>query len=357
MFVLLRPAILDEFIELLRFERDQGLDFLVRVDTGADSHDVVDPGHNGEPFGALPLYFRFVLPQGEFQLMGNMPKTALVQNCHFPFEPVQNGRVSVRHQEKALELLECLETLLEKPVPVPVVGADVDSRHPDRSAFHVLHQNLQFLAPFLDAFDADSRPVRLAPGFSLRIERERDLFPGFLHRPPDRHLVDRRSEGCHELFRHAKGRQGAQKPQLPSNLRRDPLVGIKTQQHAGDRELVPATRTLDLHLPKRHPGKGCQKLRRLATPRLPDEPFLVPTSPTRKRLLSSGHQKFSIADQGLLQKVSQNFRKKHRKCRQQGGQPNIRQGQSELTPKLDFEIFFLWDLSHNALSWIGECFG
>jgi hypothetical protein len=30
------------------------------------------------------------------------------------------------------------------------------------------------------------------------------------------------------------------------------------------------------------------------------------------------------------------------KRRPQGGEPDIRQGQGELTPKLDCEIFFLW---------------
>ena len=39
-----------------------------------------------------------------------------------PFEPVQDGGVSVRHQEKGLELLESLEALLEKTVPVSVVA-------------------------------------------------------------------------------------------------------------------------------------------------------------------------------------------------------------------------------------------
>lgn len=109
---------------------------------------------------------------------------------------------------------------------MPVAGADVDAGHPNGSAFHVLHQDLQLLAPILDAFDADSRFVRLSPGLPLRIERERDLFPGFLNRSPDRHLVDRRPEGLPERFRHAKGRQCSQKPQLPSHLRCDPLVGF-----------------------------------------------------------------------------------------------------------------------------------
>jgi hypothetical protein len=40
-------------------------------------------------------------------------------------------------------------------------------------------------------------PVRIAPSFSLRIERERDPFLGLLHHPPSRHLVDRRpAKGC-----------------------------------------------------------------------------------------------------------------------------------------------------------------
>ena len=68
----------------------------------------------------------------------------------------------------------CLETLVEKTISVPVVGADIDPAHPDRSAFHILIRDLQLLAPFLDASDADSRSVPLAPGLlppSVRAKR------------------------------------------------------------------------------------------------------------------------------------------------------------------------------------------
>ena len=288
------PAVLDEGVERLCFERDHGSDLLVIVEAGADGADLVDPGHDGQPFGAFSFHLCPVLPQGELQLVRNMPQTALIQDLYLPCKPIQDGGVSIRHQEKARELLECLEALFEKTVPVPVVGADIDSRHPDRSAFHILHQDLQLLAPFLDATDADSRAIRLAPGLSLRVKRKGDLFPGFLHRLPDGHLVDRRPKGRHELLRHPEGRQRPQKPQLPSDLRRDPLVGIQPQQHPGDRELMAATRTLDLHLPKLHPGEGRQHLRRLAAPRLPDEMFVIAALPTGEGLLSPGHQKLSV---------------------------------------------------------------
>ena len=158
-----------------------------------------------------------------------MPKTPLSQHLDRPFEPVQDGGLSVRHQEKALELLQRRKALLEKSSPVSFVGADVEPRHPDGSAFHVLDQNLELLAPLLDAFDADSRPVRLAPGLLLRVDRKGELFPGFLHRAPQGHLVDRRPEGCHERLRHPIGRQGLQKPQLSADLRGDPLVGIQSR--------------------------------------------------------------------------------------------------------------------------------
>ena len=227
MQVLFPPAVLDEGVERLRFERDPGPDLVVLVEAGAEGADLVDPGHDRQPFGAFSQHLRPILPQGELQLVGDMPQTALIEDFHLPRKPVQNRGISVRHQEKTRELLEGLEAPLEKAVPMPVVGADVDSRHPDRSAFHVLHQDLQLPPPFLDATDADSRTVRLAPGLSLRVERKGDLFPGFLHRPPDRHLVDRQTYNRHERLRHAERGQRAQKPQLPSNLRHDPLVGIQ----------------------------------------------------------------------------------------------------------------------------------
>ena len=195
-------------------------------------------------------------------------------------------------------------------------------------------------------------PVPSASGLSCRIERKGDLFPGFLHRLPNGHLVDRCPKGRHELLGHPEGGQRPQKSQLPSDLRRDPLVGIKPQQHPGDRELMAATRTLNLHLPKRHPGEGRQNLRRLAAPGLPDEPFDVATRPTGEGLLSPGHQKLSVSNQRLLQKVGQKLRKKNRECRHQGRQLGVRQTQTKLTRKIDFEIFFLWGHSHTPfLGW------
>ncbi len=180
---------------------------------------------------------------------------------------------------------------------------------------------------------------------SLLVEGKGDLFPSFLHRSPDCHLVDRRPESRHERLRQAKVRQRAQKPQLPSDLRRDPLVEGKPQQYPRDRTLMPATRTLDLHLSKHHPGEGPQNLRGLGTPRLPDEMVVISSLPTGEELLSPGHQKLSIVDQGLLQKVPQKLRKENRKCRQQGLKSDIRQAEGKLTPKLDFEIFLLWEHS------------
>ena len=158
----------------------------------------------------------------------------------------------------------------------------------------------------------------------LRIERKGDLFPGFLHRSPDRHLVDRRPEGRHERLRHAKGRQGAQKPQLPSNLQRDPLVGVQSQKRPANRDLCVAKRALDLHLPKRDPRIGRQNLHRLSCTGLPDESLVVPACWACEGFLLPRHHKLAVPDQRFLDEVRQNLRQKNRKRRQQGGKPDIR---------------------------------
>ena len=62
------PAVLDEGVERLCFERDHGSDLLVIVEAGADGADLVDPGHDGQPFGAFSFHLCPVLPQGELQL-------------------------------------------------------------------------------------------------------------------------------------------------------------------------------------------------------------------------------------------------------------------------------------------------
>jgi hypothetical protein len=103
-----------------------------------------------------------------------------------------------------------------------------------------------------------------------------------------------------------------------------------------------AIRTLDLHLPKHHPGEGRQNLRGLASPRLPDEPFGVFALSTGKGFLSPDHQKLSVSDQSLLQKVGQKAWKKNRKRRHQGRQLHVWQAQTKLTRKIDSESFFLW---------------
>ena len=110
----------------------------------------------------------------------------------------------------------------------------------------------------------------------------------------------------------------------------------------GDVELVAASRTLDLKLSKRDPGKGRQNLHRLPAPRLPGEVLVVSARPAGERLLLSRHQKLSVADQRLLQKVGQKLRQQDRKGRQQGRQSDIQYLHFELTVKSNREIFFLW---------------
>lgn len=112
-----------------------------------------------------------------------------------------------------------------------------------------------------------------------------------------------------------------------------------------------ATRTLDLRLPERHPSEGCQNLRGLPVPRLPDKMFVVVISPTGEGLLSPSHQKHSISNRAFCRK-SAKLRKKRRKGRQDGRHPHVRQAQTKLTRKIDSEIFFPWGHFHNAPSWL-----
>ena len=261
----------------------------------------MDLGESGQPFGAFSFHLGLVLPQVKLHLVSDMPQTALKKDFDLFFEPVEDGGVSFRHQNKSLECFENLHVLPEESVPAPVVGADVDSCDPDCSLFHVLDQNLQLLTTLLDSPNADSRTIGLSSGLAVGIQGKRDLFAGFLHRPPDRHLVDHRAKGFHEQLRHPKRGQGSQQTQLPPDLWSDPLIEIQPQQHSGDRELMTATRTLDLKLPKHYPRKRCQNLRGFSMARFPDELLVIPTAITGKRLLFASHQKFSIPNQDLLE--------------------------------------------------------
>ena len=126
------------------------------VDSRSIGTDLIDLGERRQPFGAFSFHACPVLPQGKLHLVRDMPQTALKKDVALPFEPIEDGGASIRHQKKALELFESLQALPEEAVPSPVVGADIDSGHPDRSPFHVLDQNLHLLVSLLGSANADS---------------------------------------------------------------------------------------------------------------------------------------------------------------------------------------------------------
>ncbi len=177
-------ASLDESLKPLCLQVDRGLDLVRIVDTRTNGTDLMALGESGQPFGAFSFDPCPVLPQGELHLVGNMPQTALKKDFDRSFEPIEDCGVSIRHQKKALERFEPLQALPEEAIPAPIVGADVDSGHPNRSPFQVLDQDLQLLASFLDPPNANARAIGLSSGLPLGIQGKRDLFARLLHRPP-----------------------------------------------------------------------------------------------------------------------------------------------------------------------------
>lgn len=91
-----------------------------------------------------------------------MSQAPLVNDLDFVLESLEDGCIPVGDQPEVLECLENADARGKELVPVPVVGANVDPCHPNLSPRHVLNQDLQLLSPFLNALDADSRPVGLS---------------------------------------------------------------------------------------------------------------------------------------------------------------------------------------------------
>ena len=174
----------DEGVKPLCFLIDQGMDLVMLVDSRSIGTDLIDLGERRQPFGAFSFHACPVLPQGKLHLVRDMPQTALKKDFDRSFEPIEDCGVSIRHQKKALERFEPLQALPEEAIPAPIVGADVDSGHPNRSPFQVLDQDLQLLASFLDPPNANARAIGLSSGLPLGIQGKRDLFARLLHRPP-----------------------------------------------------------------------------------------------------------------------------------------------------------------------------
>ena len=89
------------------------MDLVVILQSGTYGAEVVNPGHDGDLFGAFACHLRPILPKGKLQLVGDMPYAALEMDFDPPLESVQDEGVSCRHQEKALELLESPESLFK----------------------------------------------------------------------------------------------------------------------------------------------------------------------------------------------------------------------------------------------------
>ncbi len=92
--------------------------------SGPKGPNVVDLEHDGYPFGALPGHVLPIPPQGNLQLVGNIPQTPLHEDFDLAFEPVENARLAVGDQQKLLERLQGRQAGLKQPIPAAMIAAD-----------------------------------------------------------------------------------------------------------------------------------------------------------------------------------------------------------------------------------------